>query len=260
MLCRLRWPEPPSRGATTGRHGVAGPDVRAHAGVHHRGRHLAPPRRRCGSGRFLDDRGDAVDNGGAIVVGAAFRAARTTRKRGRGMRAARGMAMRQKRQSILIAVTDDTAWRALCSVGPALSGWRPSHWMSAPRLRVDRRSAAGLAAPTGRGRSGLGVGRGRDCRGAAATSLDLVACRHLRERGFWDVHDGGVLPGLPWRAVRSRLGSGPRIGRGHRPGAGDRAWIVGDRDQPAAAVRGAGVIPGISPAPRTAAAAHVRLR
>ncbi|HEY0423711.1 MAG TPA: CoA transferase [Rhodopila sp.] len=35
---------------------------------------------------------------------------------------------------------------------------------------------------------------------ALARSSDLVACEHLRARGFWDPHGTGVLPGLPWRA------------------------------------------------------------
>jgi len=37
-----------------------------------------------------------------------------------------------------------------------------------------------------------------------ATSLDLVASDHLRARGFWEDHDGGVMPGLPWRASFGR--------------------------------------------------------
>src|SRR6202020_2130152 len=90
---------------------------------------------------------------------------------------------------IAIAVADDAAWRALCSVVPALSGmaalaldgrieargsidaalrvWlRPQHADAVAALLL----AAGVAAAP------------------AATSLHLVACRHLRERGFWDVH------------------------------------------------------------------------
>jgi crotonobetainyl-CoA:carnitine CoA-transferase CaiB-like acyl-CoA transferase len=53
--------------------------------------------------------------------------------------------------------------------------------------------------------------------GIAAASLarssDLVACEHLRMRGFWDLHGTGVLPGLPWRASFGRAtGRAPDLG------------------------------------------------
>ena len=43
---------------------------------------------------------------------------------------------------------------------------------------------------------------------AFASSVDLVNSHHLHERGFWDAHGTGVLPGLPWRASFGRI-SGP---------------------------------------------------
>jgi hypothetical protein len=40
-----------------------------------------------------------------------------------------------------------------------------------------------------------------------------VCDTHLCERGFWDVHEGGVLPGLPWRAsFGRRTGPAPAVG------------------------------------------------
>ena len=46
-----------------------------------------------------------------------------------------------------------------------------------------------------------------------ATSRDLVDSDHLRERGFWDTHGTGVLPGLPWRASFGRsAGVAPELG------------------------------------------------
>jgi crotonobetainyl-CoA:carnitine CoA-transferase CaiB-like acyl-CoA transferase len=46
-----------------------------------------------------------------------------------------------------------------------------------------------------------------------ACSVDLVASSHLRERGFWEAHGGGVLPGLPWRAsFGRRSGEAPGLG------------------------------------------------
>jgi crotonobetainyl-CoA:carnitine CoA-transferase CaiB-like acyl-CoA transferase len=48
---------------------------------------------------------------------------------------------------------------------------------------------------------------------ALARSSDLVACEHLRMRGFWDLHGTGVLPGLPWRASFGRAtGRAPDLG------------------------------------------------
>jgi crotonobetainyl-CoA:carnitine CoA-transferase CaiB-like acyl-CoA transferase len=36
---------------------------------------------------------------------------------------------------------------------------------------------------------------------------------HLRERGFWGLHDAGVLPGLPWHASFGRsAGVAPQLG------------------------------------------------
>jgi crotonobetainyl-CoA:carnitine CoA-transferase CaiB-like acyl-CoA transferase len=48
---------------------------------------------------------------------------------------------------------------------------------------------------------------------ALASSVVLVHDAHLRERGFWDVHNKGVLPGLPWRASFGRA-TGPAPGLG----------------------------------------------
>ena len=45
------------------------------------------------------------------------------------------------------------------------------------------------------------------------SSTNLVTSGHLRERGFWEPHGGGVLPGMPWRASFGRC-SGPAPGLG----------------------------------------------
>jgi crotonobetainyl-CoA:carnitine CoA-transferase CaiB-like acyl-CoA transferase len=48
---------------------------------------------------------------------------------------------------------------------------------------------------------------------ALADASELVASEHLRARGFWDAHRGGVLPGLPWRAsFGRRYGEAPGLG------------------------------------------------
>ncbi len=41
----------------------------------------------------------------------------------------------------------------------------------------------------------------------------LLKAHHLRERGFWDAHETGVVPGLPWRASFGRIiGPAPGLG------------------------------------------------
>jgi crotonobetainyl-CoA:carnitine CoA-transferase CaiB-like acyl-CoA transferase len=46
-----------------------------------------------------------------------------------------------------------------------------------------------------------------------AGSADLLTDAHLRARGFWDDHGGGVLPGLPWQTSFGRAaGSAPALG------------------------------------------------
>jgi crotonobetainyl-CoA:carnitine CoA-transferase CaiB-like acyl-CoA transferase len=113
-----------------------------------------------------------------------------------------------------VAVTNDAEWRNLCAVVPELA---PLVGLDA-RERVARRDAID---------SVLGAWlRSRDSRDAAAeflragvpssalaTSVDLVDCAHLRERGFWGAHGAGVLPGLPWRASFGRAtGAAPELG------------------------------------------------
>jgi crotonobetainyl-CoA:carnitine CoA-transferase CaiB-like acyl-CoA transferase len=51
-----------------------------------------------------------------------------------------------------------------------------------------------------------------------ANSLDLVACEHLRARDFWEDHERGVMPGLPWQASFGRQ-SGPAPDLGADTGA-----------------------------------------
>ncbi len=48
---------------------------------------------------------------------------------------------------------------------------------------------------------------------ALANSVDLVNSEHLKQRGFWDRHGAGVLPGLPWHASFGRTsGPAPKLG------------------------------------------------
>jgi crotonobetainyl-CoA:carnitine CoA-transferase CaiB-like acyl-CoA transferase len=115
---------------------------------------------------------------------------------------------------ISVAVTNDAEWCGLCAIVPGLSqmvaldsGERMARhdtiddvlgeWL---RSRGARDAAAELS------RAGVPSS-------ALATSVDLVESAHLRERGFWDAHDTGVLPGLPWRASFGRAtGAAPELG------------------------------------------------
>jgi crotonobetainyl-CoA:carnitine CoA-transferase CaiB-like acyl-CoA transferase len=48
---------------------------------------------------------------------------------------------------------------------------------------------------------------------ALANSRDLVTSNHLKERGFWEPHRAGTLPGLPWQASFGRMsGPAPELG------------------------------------------------
>jgi crotonobetainyl-CoA:carnitine CoA-transferase CaiB-like acyl-CoA transferase len=115
---------------------------------------------------------------------------------------------------ISLAVTDDGDWRKLCTIVPAL----------APLARL------GFAQRVEQGRAiddALSAwARSRDAAAAAdelrhagipaaalANSVSLVDSRHLRERGFWERHRAGHLPGLPWRASFGRIsGPAPALG------------------------------------------------
>jgi crotonobetainyl-CoA:carnitine CoA-transferase CaiB-like acyl-CoA transferase len=113
-----------------------------------------------------------------------------------------------------IAVRNDDEWRGLCGIVPALSVMAEVGFDD----RCDRRAAiddhlsawarARHAATTAAELMEVGVAAA-----ALATSRDLVESCHLRERGFWDVAGGGVLPGLPWRASFGRIaGAAPGLG------------------------------------------------
>ena len=115
---------------------------------------------------------------------------------------------------IALAITDDDQWRRLCAAIPALqpladwglwvrrernagidgilTGWASHH--SAHEAEVIL-IAAGVPAA------------------ACAGSLDLVHSGHLKARGFWEPHDSGVLPGIPWQGSFGRItGPAPALG------------------------------------------------
>jgi crotonobetainyl-CoA:carnitine CoA-transferase CaiB-like acyl-CoA transferase len=122
---------------------------------------------------------------------------------------------------VAIAVSSDAEWRAVRTVIPERDavGWLRTQ--SAADV-ADRLRRAGVPAA------------------ALANSLDLVHSEHLRERGFWDTCDGGVLPGLPWRTTFART-------TGAAPGLGAEtdavlAEVVGLSDDAIAALRATGAL------------------
>jgi crotonobetainyl-CoA:carnitine CoA-transferase CaiB-like acyl-CoA transferase len=115
---------------------------------------------------------------------------------------------------ISIVVRSDEEWRRLCAVVPALSPMAGSGF----RERVAQRAAIDDALATWL-RPQIAHCAAAELRhagipaAALATSRDLVDSDHLRERGFWDAHGAGILPGLPWHASFGRSsGAAPELG------------------------------------------------
>lgn len=113
-----------------------------------------------------------------------------------------------------VAVTSNATWRSLCAVVPSLS--RLAALGQEERLRrhgeIDAVLAA-WAAPQEAGAAAAVLVRVGVAACALAVSRDLVESAHLQQRGFWDAHGAGVLPGLPWRASFGRQhGAAPELG------------------------------------------------
>jgi crotonobetainyl-CoA:carnitine CoA-transferase CaiB-like acyl-CoA transferase len=115
---------------------------------------------------------------------------------------------------ISLVIRTDEEWRRLCGIVPALAPMAAFGF----RERVERR--AGIDDPLAawlRSRAAGAVAAELSRAGipaaALATSLDLVNSDHLHNRRFWDRHDNGVLPGLPWQASFGRnSGAAPELG------------------------------------------------
>jgi crotonobetainyl-CoA:carnitine CoA-transferase CaiB-like acyl-CoA transferase len=115
---------------------------------------------------------------------------------------------------LALAVTGDRQWRQLCTLVPGLPSLAEYHCheRQAQRAPIDAALAAWLrphSAP-----AAAAILRHTGIAAAAlANARDLVACAHLRERGFWDAYRAGVIPGLPWRASFGRVsGPAPQLG------------------------------------------------
>ncbi|HZU89879.1 MAG TPA: CoA transferase [Stellaceae bacterium] len=113
-----------------------------------------------------------------------------------------------------LAVADDAQWQSLCALVPAL---RPLSGLGfaerAERCREIDAALARWARPLAAAAAAATLRDAGIPAAALATSRDLVACPHLRARGFWEPDDAGVLPGLPWRAGFGRIrGPAPALG------------------------------------------------
>ena len=115
---------------------------------------------------------------------------------------------------ISLAVTNDEEWHRLCHIVPALSPLARLGFAQ----RVEQRQAidhtlATWAWPQDVAAAAQILGRAGIPAAKLASSRDLAGYQHLHERGFWDPHGDGVLPGLPWRSTFGRV-SGPAPGLG----------------------------------------------
>jgi crotonobetainyl-CoA:carnitine CoA-transferase CaiB-like acyl-CoA transferase len=113
-----------------------------------------------------------------------------------------------------VAVRNDAEWQRLCGMVPALApmtglGFGARMQQAAAiddalcawfRPQPPETAAAKLL------RAGIPAA-------SLANSVDLVASGHMLQRGFWEAHGSGVLPGLPWRSSFGRQsGRAPDLG------------------------------------------------
>jgi len=140
-----------------------------------------------------------------------------------------------------LAATSDDEWRALCAAVPALSDLAG---LGVEARREQRRRIDAVLTDWARSRDAVSAAaelrRAGVPAAALASSVDLLRDAHLRERQFWDTHDKGVLPGLPWRASFGRA-TGPAPGLGADTDAVLRD-VLGFAPEKIAALRASGAL------------------
>jgi crotonobetainyl-CoA:carnitine CoA-transferase CaiB-like acyl-CoA transferase len=115
---------------------------------------------------------------------------------------------------ISVVSTSDEEWRRFCTIVPAMREMAGFGFSE----RLERRGAIDDALAVWLSRQPAKTAEAELLRAgipaaALASSLDLVNSDHLKQRGFWEAHDTGVLPGLPWRASFGRKsGDAPELG------------------------------------------------
>jgi crotonobetainyl-CoA:carnitine CoA-transferase CaiB-like acyl-CoA transferase len=134
-------------------------------------------------------------------------------------------------ERLSIAVKDDGEWGALCAAAPGMAALAGLD-LAARRERrreIEAKIAAWAqgedAATTAAVLCGFGIPAA-----ALMSSTDLVQDAHLRARGFWDAHERGLLPGLPWRPSFGRAsGPAPDLGADTDTVLGDVLDLSQDR-------------------------------
>lgn len=115
---------------------------------------------------------------------------------------------------ISICITTDAEWRNLCRLVPGLAYMMEFGVGERERYRraIDQALAVWVSPKTACAAENELLRAGIPA-AALANSQDLVDSDHLKERGFWERHSAGFLPGLPWRASFGRTcGPAPQLG------------------------------------------------
>jgi benzylsuccinate CoA-transferase BbsF subunit len=115
---------------------------------------------------------------------------------------------------VSVVVRTDEEWGRLCAIVPVLSSMAGIGL----RERIERRAVidealtAWLRPKVAKAAAAELLSAGIPA-AALSTSVDLVDSDHLRARGFWEPHDTGMLPALPWRSSIGRTsGAAPELG------------------------------------------------
>ncbi len=117
-------------------------------------------------------------------------------------------------QWIGLVVRSCSEWQQLCALVPELSA--QSQVGLAERLAmhvyIDSKLAAWTRTQQPASIAAKLIEAGIPAAVVASTD-DLIDDEHLAARAFWDAHDGGVLPSLPWQASFGRAtGTAPALG------------------------------------------------
>src|SRR5262249_2777345 len=102
---------------------------------------------------------------------------------------------------IAVVAASDAEWQRLCAVIPGLPPMAEFgfHARLEHRGAIDQKLSAWVRPQAAKAAAAELLQAGVPA-AALCTALDLVECHHLNNRGFWDAHGPGVLPGLPWRS------------------------------------------------------------
>ena len=115
---------------------------------------------------------------------------------------------------ISVTVRGGAEWRSLCAVVPGLARMADLgfHERVHQRATIDDALCAWFLSQRADTAAAMLLRAGIPA-ASLANSVDLATSSHLGERGFWEPHGDGALPGLPWRAsFGRRSGAAPDLG------------------------------------------------